>query len=389
MRKQIFLLCFFFIIAFIPNFAIGKQGQAMLKIVKSDDGTVEILDTQVNDDAKALVLNPGPDLICNISTIGYNEPNLIIDSWVKNIGTESSGYCDLAYFLSKDSFIGEDTFLLSEPVNPLIPGKHQSFSRTLNVSSRPGIWYVYIFVDGSYAVAEDDEFNNLFFPFNFVFLVSGPNLTVNNASWSYSITRQLDIQVKVINSGTVSAGSSVLGFYLSEDANISTGDIKLGDLPVFSFPPGAQSAKSFVVSDVGNYAPSGSYFVGVVVDETNAVAELDETDNTWTDEIPLVFSTAVEEPKRVSTPTAFKLEQNYPNPFNLETIISYTIPSISRVRLIIFDVLGKEVVSLVDEVKQPGVYYAIFNSDHYSNGLYYYSLEAGGHVIIRKMMLLK
>jgi hypothetical protein len=101
------------------------------------------------------------------------------------------------------------------------------------------------------------------------------------------------------------------------------------------------------------------------------------------------FVTAVEEPNKVSAPCVFSLEQNYPNPFNPETVISYTIPSISRVRLTVYDVLGKEVVRLVNEVKRPGVYRAIFNGDHYPNGLYLYSVEAGGHILMQKMMLLK
>jgi len=91
----------------------------------------------------------------------------------------------------------------------------------------------------------------------------------------------------------------------------------------------------------------------------------------------------------VSMPSLFSLEQNYPNPFNPETIISYTIPSTSRVRLKVHDILGQEVAVLVDEVKQPGVHQAIFNGVNCPSGLYFYTLEAGGNIIMRKMMLLK
>jgi hypothetical protein len=388
MRKQILLLCFFFIIACIPNFAIGQQDQAMLKIVKSDDGTFKIYDMQVNA-AKATVLNPGPDLMCGVTSANYIPLILGIDCWVKNNGTEPSGFCNLGYFLSKDLTVGSDTFLGINMVNSLLPGQSQSFSQEFDISSYPGTWYILLLVDPYNMVAEDNESNNSHSPSIFTVNVPGPNLTVNFANYTYYGTRQLNLDVTVMNNGTVSAGSSVLGFYLSADANISTGDIKLGDVPIFSLPPGAQSAKSFVVSDIGNYAPSGSYFVGAVVDETNAVPELYETDNTWTSGDPIELSTSVEEPDRASMPASFALEQNYPNPFNPETVISYTIPSISGVHLTVYNLLGKEMVSLVNEVKQPGVYHAIFNGDHYPNGLYYYSLEAGGHVIVRKMMLLK
>ena len=449
MRKLIVFMYFYFIIAFVPNFAGGQQDQAMLKIVKSDDSTVKIYDMQSNEinfiskhteefkgpgepktmvnsvklipqneagnitrkaqvvpsngmpstletnsdkqvnDAKATVLNPGPDLICGSTWANYvNPPFLEMNCWVENVGTEPSGFCSLSYFLSKDLTIGSDILLQTDLVNSLLPGQTQSFSRTLDFSSHPGDWYILLIVDSYNVVAEDDESNNELFRTTFIYHVPGPNLTVNYASYTY-YARQLNIQTTVMNNGTLTAGSSILGFYLSSDRNISLGDIKLGDLPVFSLSPGAQSAKTFVVSDVGNYVPSGSYYVGVVVDETSAVPELYESDNTWSSSSPIEFSTSVEEPNTTSIPASFALEQNYPNPFNPETVISYSIPSISTVRLTVCDVLGKEVVSLVNEVKQPGVYHATFNGDYYPNGLYFYSLEASGHVIVRKMMLLK
>ncbi len=103
----------------------------------------------------------------------------------------------------------------------------------------------------------------------------------------------------------------------------------------------------------------------------------------------MVFVTAVEEPNIVSTPSLFSLGQNYPNPFNPVTVISYTIPSTSMVRLTVYDLLGKEVATLVNEVKQPGVHQAKFNGVNCPSGLYFYTLEAGGNVKMQKMMLLK
>ncbi len=88
-------------------------------------------------------------------------------------------------------------------------------------------------------------------------------------------------------------------------------------------------------------------------------------------------------------PLKFDLAQNYPNPFNPTTRIAYEIPSVSKVRLVVFDVLGREVATLVDEVKKPGAYETTFDGKKYSSGVYFFRLEAGSRTQIKKMMILK
>lgn len=93
-------------------------------------------------------------------------------------------------------------------------------------------------------------------------------------------------------------------------------------------------------------------------------------------------------------PTEYKLEQNYPNPFNPTTKIRFTVPSnanneISNVVLKIYDVLGKEVSTLVNEKKESGYYEVEFNAGRYASGVYIYSLRAGNFISTKKMMVLK
>ena len=90
-------------------------------------------------------------------------------------------------------------------------------------------------------------------------------------------------------------------------------------------------------------------------------------------------------------PTHFSLEQNYPNPFNPETTIRYTIPKSSQVTLKVYDVLGREVTTLVDEFKQAGKYYSQFSilNSQLSSGVYFYILQAGEYISTKKMVLLK
>jgi len=98
----------------------------------------------------------------------------------------------------------------------------------------------------------------------------------------------------------------------------------------------------------------------------------------------------------VAVPDQFELSQNYPNPFNPSTTISYTIANItlsgfegSRVQLKVYDILGNEVVTLVDEFKSSGSYEVTFNASSLSSGIYFYQLKAGSFVETRKMILLR
>lgn len=104
--------------------------------------------------------------------------------------------------------------------------------------------------------------------------------------------------------------------------------------------------------------------------------------------------TAVDETE--SIPTDFALSQNYPNPFNPSTTIKYTIPSVIstkgrnlNVQLKVYDVLGNEVATLVNEVKPAGSYVVDFNASQLSSGIYFYNLQAGSFIQTKKMTLIK
>ncbi|MCB9208051.1 MAG: T9SS type A sorting domain-containing protein [Ignavibacteriales bacterium] len=127
-------------------------------------------------------------------------------------------------------------------------------------------------------------------------------------------------------------------------------------------------------------------------------------------EIPV----GVKQSKSEIIPTKFALEQNYPNPFNPTTTIKYQIPNQVRddnssviarsettkqsnvethghasVRLVVYDILGREVTTLVNQKQKPGTYEVIFDASKYSSGVYYYQLKVGQFIKTKKMMLLK
>lgn len=97
-----------------------------------------------------------------------------------------------------------------------------------------------------------------------------------------------------------------------------------------------------------------------------------------------------------SVPTEYKLEQNYPNPFNPSTKIRYSIPRsteyysvLQNVTLKIYDILGNELTTLVNEQKAPGYYEVDFNASSFASGVYIYRLQSGSFISTKKMLMIK
>ena len=85
----------------------------------------------------------------------------------------------------------------------------------------------------------------------------------------------------------------------------------------------------------------------------------------------------------------FKLQQNYPNPFNPSTTINYDLPKQSKVKMVVYDILGREVTTLVDEPKKAGSYQVLWNASRFASGLYFCRIQAGDYIATKKLVLLK
>ena len=115
------------------------------------------------------------------------------------------------------------------------------------------------------------------------------------------------------------------------------------------------------------------------------------------DAFRLIYTGSVTDIVEDNIPADFVLYQNFPNPFNPSTTIRYKVPnnleSSDHVSLVVFDILGKEVVTLVDEEQYSGQYEVVFNSNTFNkriaSGTYFYRLKIGNHVQIKKMILMK
>ena len=92
---------------------------------------------------------------------------------------------------------------------------------------------------------------------------------------------------------------------------------------------------------------------------------------------------------RLGAPNTFSLEQNFPNPFNPVTKISFSIPQSANTKLTVFDISGKQVAELVNGELEAGTYNIDFDASHLASGTYFYKMESGSFVEVKKMILIK
>jgi hypothetical protein len=134
----------------------------------------------------------------------------------------------------------------------------------------------------------------------------------------------------------------------------------------------------------------GERFSKYVINDSDAVAWSDWSQHVWDSNfwlVGLVKPTAVQD--NINVPAQFNLEQNYPNPFNPSTKISWQSPVGSWQTLKVYDVLGNEVVTLVNEYKPAGNYEVNFDASELASGIYLYKVQTGNFIDIKKMILLR
>ena len=90
-----------------------------------------------------------------------------------------------------------------------------------------------------------------------------------------------------------------------------------------------------------------------------------------------------------NVPKKFELSQNYPNPFNPSTVINFQVPAAGKVTLKVFNILGKEVATLLNKEMNAGSHSVKFNASNLTSGLYFYTLTSGNYTSTKKMVLIK
>ncbi|MBI3125691.1 MAG: T9SS type A sorting domain-containing protein [Ignavibacteriales bacterium] len=145
--------------------------------------------------------------------------------------------------------------------------------------------------------------------------------------------------------------------------------------------------KCSVTDASGTTKTSNEWFVDVTNDLPPVNPPLSNT--LTADNLKSEMNALAKEMEITETPKLFSLEQNYPNPFNPTTRISYSIKEAGLVTLKVFDILGREVSTLVNEVKPAGRFEVEFNASDLPSGTYIYRLTAGNYQTINKMSFVK
>ncbi len=187
--------------------------------------------------------------------------------------------------------------------------------------------------------------------------------------WKYIFDNEYeDIRQPIIcdSEGTVYVGST-WGYYYYAISN--EGELKW-KLPL----------NDYQVDNTGAIAEDGTLYLGV--HKNSLFTGFEKT-------LIAIRDTGVASLKDEESPTEFTLHQNYPNPFNPTTSIEYQVASTEKVSIKVYDVLGREIRTLVNEQKSPGSYSVNFDASNLSSGIYFYVLEAGNVRLSKKMMLIK
>ncbi len=190
-----------------------------------------------------------------------------------------------------------------------------------------------------------------------------------------------------IYNGTVAIHYTDLYYVTSGDGgkSFSAPEILVGE-------QNTQESYPYIVMSEGEGTTNTLHFVYMVdaIPGTSLFADNNEAsdESAWYyDEMEVDIVVGVEDEATVVN--SFELEQNYPNPFNPSTTIKYNLPEAGMVTLKVYDVLGKEVATIVNQVQNQGSHEVSFNASNLASGLYIYKISAGNFVSSKKMMLMK
>ncbi len=204
--------------------------------------------------------------------------------------------------------------------------------------------------------------------------------------------------MEIDGEGKIFAGTDTAGAYCSSDSGIdwkSIPSITGKSVTCFlmsrssEYFAGTSDSGVFVSTDRGmTWQPAN---VGL---EDSSVSSLlfDQQGNVYAGTAGGLFESAgftTEVYGDIGIPGSFSLFQNYPNPFNPTTMIRYQLSAVGHVTLNVYDVLGRRVATLVNEVKTPGTYEVEFSGAGLASGVYFYRLIADGRVVTKRMVLIK
>ncbi|MCB9219919.1 MAG: T9SS type A sorting domain-containing protein [Ignavibacteriales bacterium] len=207
----------------------------------------------------------------------------------------------------------------------------------------------------------------------------------------------INIKTRIHNYSLLNTNSAVdVKFYLGDPNNGGTVIQSTDGKSIFSTNDFIEARGSKIISFDWQVPNDISIYprIYVELDPENKIDEIHEENNLGWKVLPLYDNTTDVE-SEINLPTKFELSQNYPNPFNPTTIIKYSVPNVvsnfssNNVELKVYDVLGREIKTLVNQKQKAGNYEVSFDAKELSSGVYFYRLQSGDFIQTKKMMLLK
>lgn len=198
--------------------------------------------------------------------------------------------------------------------------------------------------------------------------------TDNGITWA-GVSPQSDVYALAVSGTNVFAGTEGDGVFLSTDNGTRWNPVNFG-LPI------SASVRSLSIVGTNLFAGIDS---SVVL--PGSVWTTDMAGGVWRRPLSEMITAVDDNAENIIS--SFSLAQNFPNPFNPSTVIRYQLPMRIFVSLKVFDVLGREVVTLVSEPQNTGVHSVTFNAVNFSSGVYFYRLRAGTYHDSKKFLLLK
>jgi len=228
---------------------------------------------------------------------------------------------------------------------------------------------------------------------------SGVYLSINNGLSWLSILSPGHINALAVNGNTIIAGFYAVGVYLSTNEGVNWSLTSLNNQNVYSV---AISGNNIIAgADTGVYVstiygsnwikrnegfPAGIRKIFALCIANGYIFAGTDGSSVW--KRPLTEVIGIK-PISSKIPDKYSLLQNYPNPFNPTTNIEFTIPKTGLVKLTVFDLNGRELAALVNEVLKVGKYSVDFNANNLSSGVYFYKLQANDFVQTKKMIIIK
>jgi exopolysaccharide biosynthesis protein len=215
------------------------------------------------------------------------------------------------------------------------------------------------------------------------------SIYLDNTTPLYGIPDSLWIDAKT----TDSSSTSKVNFLLSDDNNEGfrvNGFDYINSLDKFRSIPGPMSKIAPLGSGIF-YAPANITRLEILLQSKNRIGGKVYSGTIWFDNFRATYpSTSTSVESKTETPQDYRLAQNYPNPFNPSTVIEFAIPENDQnVSLKVFDLLGREVASLINSRMSAGVYKVVWNAANNTSGVYFYRLQCGSYVETKKMMLVR